>query len=269
MKFSEAVRLLSDGGVENPIYDAAELFVHFAGTSRIGISARDPDCNIPELCDAVRKRASRQPLQYLIGSVGFYREEYEVSSHCLIPRSDTEILVDYAVKHIPEGCCFVDLCTGSGCIAISTLKNTKDTTALAVDISKPALSVAERNAEKNGVSERIKFLCSDVLEKAVTDECFAVLSNPPYVTEDEYKRLEPELYYEPKIALVSGENGTEFYERIIELYKNKICSDGFFAFEIGYTQGDALCSISKKHGLTSTILKDYSGNDRVAIMRKK
>ena len=269
MKFSEAVKLLCDGGVENPAFDAAMLFEHFSGVSRVGISARDPDCQSPDLEEAVKKRAQREPLQYIIGTVGFYREEYEVSGDCLIPRSDTEILVDYAVKHIPSGSQFLDLCTGSGCIAVSTLKNTASTTAKALDISEGALALARRNSQKNGVSDRIEFLKGDVLTKAVGGKYSAILSNPPYVTEEEYKSLEPELYYEPKCALVSGESGIEFYERILALYCKSLSEGGFFAFEIGSTQGNDLCRLGESCGMESEILKDYSGNDRVVVMRKK
>ena len=190
-----------------------------------------------------------------------------MSEDCLIPRSDTEILVDFAVKNIPRGERFVDLCAGSGCVAVSTLKNTKDTFAAAVDISEPAIAVAKENAMKNGVSDRCEFICRDVLSEAVPGEFFAVLSNPPYVSEEEYEGLAPEIYFEPKIAFVGGSDGLDFYRRILDLYKEKLKENGFFAFEIGYNQGDALISLAKERNMSCEILKDYSQNDRVAVIK--
>jgi release factor glutamine methyltransferase len=190
-----------------------------------------------------------------------------VSPDCLIPRQDTEILVDFAVHNIPAGKRFIDLCTGSGCIAVSTLKNTEKTEATAIDISEPALDLARENAKRNEVADRLSFVLADVLEYAPKDEYFAVLSNPPYVTEAAYTKLQPEIYHEPKIAFVGGESGTVFYERIIDLYKNKIAKGGFFAFEIGFDQGDALTELARKNGMLSEIIKDFSGLDRVAILK--
>ena len=266
MRLSDAIEMLSLAGVENPRHDAVELFVHFGGFNRAGLSI-DTESDNKSLHDAVVRRSKREPLQYIIGEVGFYRETYNVSEDCLIPRSDTEILVDFAVKNIPRGERFVDLCTGSGCVAVSTLKNTKDTFAAAIDISEPAIAVAKENAMKNGVSDRCEFICRDVLSEAVPGEFFAVLSNPPYVSEEEYEGLAPEIYFEPKIAFVGGSDGLDFYRRILDLYKEKLKKNGFFAFEIGYNQGDALISLAKERNMSCEILKDYSQNDRVAVIK--
>lgn len=268
MKFTEAVELLKSHGVENARFDAMQLFMHFCGLTRERFISGDPESTDPKLLLAIEERRARKPLQYIIGEVGFYRESYKVTEDCLIPRSDTEILVDYAVSHIPEGERFIDLCTGSGCIAVSTLKNTKNTTAVLLDLSPAALCVAKENAERNGISERASFICSDALTEAVEGGFFAVLSNPPYVTESAYKELEPEIYFEPKMAFVGGEDGLDFYERITELYKDKIGPRGFIGYEIGFDQADALKEIAKKHGMKAEIIKDLSGLDRVCILRK-
>ena len=268
MRFTEAIKLFEKAGIDNAPYDAAQIFMHFGGFSRADLIGRDIDCDGVDLLRAINERCEHKPLQYIIGEVGFYRETYKVSPDCLIPRSDTEILVDYAVRHIPSGAHFADLCTGSGCVAISTLKNTSGTTATAVDLSGGALSIAEENAAKNQVSDRLSFVCADALRSAIDGEFFAVLSNPPYVTESAYKELAPEIYFEPKMAFVGGEDGLVFYERITELYKNKIAPHGFIGYEIGFDQGESLKEIAKKHGMSAEIVKDYSGNDRVCILRK-
>ncbi len=267
MKLFDAIRKLEDAGVENPAYNAREIFRTIGKMPVVNLISKDAEFDLPEVRNAVERRCKREPLQYIIGTVDFYREKYRVSPDCLIPRQETELLVDYAVKHLPEGCAFIDLCTGSGCIAISTLKNTKETRALAVDISDGALSLAKYNAELNGVAERIDFLKKDVLTDTVKKNFFAVLSNPPYVTEEAYLELAPEIYFEPKIAFVSEDSGLVFYKKILALYKDLIDPRGFFAFEIGYDQGNALVEIARAHRMRCEIIKDYSGNDRIAVIR--
>jgi release factor glutamine methyltransferase len=267
MKISEAIELLRAAGVENPSYDARALFAKFGEKTSAELLLGDTECCGEEVVSAVARRAMREPLQYIIGEVDFYRETYKVTPDCLIPRQDTEILVDFAVHNIPTGKRFFDLCTGSGCVAVSTLKNTRETTAKAIDISSAALSVARENAERNGVFDRVDFIAADVFEYEPKDEVFAVLSNPPYVTENAYKALAAEIYHEPKIAFVGGASALVFYEKILASYKDKIEKGGFFAFEIGYDQGDALTDLAKRFGKTAQIIKDYSGLDRVAVIK--
>ena len=268
MTLNEAICALREAGVENPEFDARELFIHFGKLPRHAVVSRSVSLDDEIIAPQIEQRAKRKPLQYLIGELGFYRESYEVSPDCLIPREDTEILVDFAVKNIPEGESFIDLCTGSGCIAISTLKNTKGTNALAIDISEPALAVAKRNAVKNGVSERVRFSVENALAYKPCEKVFAILSNPPYVTEDEYENLEAELYFEPKLALVGNDNGLEFYKKITKNTNDFLKPEGFIAFEIGKDQADALIKIAEENEMQASILNDFSGNPRVAVMRK-
>ena len=267
MKLIEAIKLLQDAGIDDPAYDAKEIFKTVGALSPIDLISKNASASSDAVVKAIERRINREPLQYIIGEVGFYREVYEVSRDCLIPRQDTEILVDYAVKNIPSGETFIDLCTGSGCIAVSTLKNTLNTSCLAVDISSPALSVAKRNAIKNGVSERVEFSLQDALAYKPCGKVFAVLSNPPYVTESEYESLDKELYYEPKIALVGNDNGLEFYKKITRNVKDFLKPGGFIAFEIGKDQGDALAEIAEENQMQATILKDFSSHPRVAILK--
>ena len=263
MTLKEAIEILKSAGVESADYDARELFKLYCSPP-VMLST---ECDKAELISALERRAKREPLQYIIGSVGFYREEYIVTPDCLIPRSDTEILVDYAVKNLPSGAGFADLCTGSGCIAISVLKNTDRTTALAVDISEGALYVARKNAELNGVSDRIAFRQADLLKERIDGSFFAVLSNPPYVTDGAYLRLEDEIYHEPRAAFVGGEDGGDFYRTLTPIYKDMIAEGGFIAYEIGYDQAELLLKIAEDCSMSCEILKDFSGNDRVAVLR--
>ena len=267
MKLSEAIKILADAKVPSPRHDARELFMRIGGMSLAELISADASCDAPELIAAIERRKNREPLQYIIGAVDFYRESYDVCPDCLIPRQDTEILVDFAVNNIPSGEKFLDLCTGSGCVAISTLKNTKNTTAVAVDISEGAIRVANKNAQKNGVSARMELLLHDALDSPVGGKYFAILSNPPYVREDVYANLEPEIYFEPKIAFTAEDLGLEFYKKILSSYKKMLDPCGFFAFEIGFDQGASLKEIATLNEMSCEIIKDYSGNDRVAVIR--
>ena len=267
MKFSEAAELLSKSGIESPRHDAKEIFIHFGGFSPSDLLVGNPESENCELIHAISRRAAREPLQYIIGEVGFYRETYFVSEACLIPRPDTEILVDYAVKNLTRGASFLDLCTGSGCVAISTLSNTRNTVASAIDISEDAVEIAKRNAERNNVSDRIDFAVKDVTSEVYPGKYDAILSNPPYVTHDAYKALQPEIYHEPKIAFLGGLDGLDFYRAILDLYKDSLKDHGFFAFEIGYDQADSIIKLSEERGFSAEILTDYSSNPRVAVLK--
>ena len=268
MTLKEAIEILKGAGVDSPEYDARELLRKFGGISS-PIITQSSSSDSEEFITAVSRRAEREPLQYIIGEVGFYREEYKVNPCCLIPRSDTEILVDYAVKHIPKSERFADLCSGSGCIGISTLANTKDTVCVSVDISEDALVLTRENAQRNGVEERLSTVKADLLTEDVPGgDFFAVLSNPPYIAEDVYNKLENEIFHEPKIAFVGKNDGMEFYERLLPLSLPKIKEGGFIAFEIGYDQAEKMRTLAKLHACTCEIIKDYSGNDRVAVIRK-
>ena len=269
MTYKEAVKILKCAGIGSADFDARELFCHFGGFNRSEIFLSNPECDNAELISAVERRAAREPLQYIIGEVEFYRESYLVSPDCLIPRADTEILVDYAVRNLPEGASFMDLCTGSGCIAISTLKNTKNTYCIAADIDGGALAIAAENAHRNGVEGRIHLRRCDLMTEVVDEPVYAVLSNPPYVRDAVYGELEGEIFAEPRHAFVGGEDGGDFYRHLTPIYKNFIAKDGFIAYEIGYDQADMLREIAAECGMTCEILKDLGGRDRVAALRLK
>ncbi len=269
MTLNEAALLLSEAGVAEPLHDARAIFRRFGNFSEADILTRRAATEDGAVISAIKRRATREPLQYILGEVDFYRERYKVTPDCLIPRFDTEILVDFAVKNLPEGARFLDLCTGSGCVAISTLKNTKKTTAVGVDISAAALAVARENGEINGVGERFATVEADALKGAVDGEFFAVLSNPPYVTEDAYRGLEREIYYEPEAAFVGGEDGGNFYRAITPMYRDVIHADGFIAYEIGYDQSELIKSIAEENAMSCEIIKDLSGNPRVAVLKRE
>ncbi len=267
MRLSDAERLLREAGIDEARREARLIFSRLGGIANYKLPF-DPECNSKAVADAVDSRSRRFPLAYILGEVDFYRESYKVTPDCLIPRPETELLVDYAVKNLPEGSHFADVCTGSGCIAVSTLRNTKSTTALALDLSPAAIALARENAKRNGVDERLEFVTGDALS-GIEGKFFAILSNPPYVSETAYASLQAEIYAEPKMAFVGGRDGGDFYRKMIPLYKKNLLEDGFIAFEIGFDQGELLSLLGEDNGMSVEIVKDYSSLDRIAILRKK
>lgn len=271
MTYQEICNILTDAGIENAKIEALLLIGFVTKKSRATILASpDLEYNDAKLFSAIDKRCSHFPLQYILGEWDFYREVYEINENCLIPRSDTEILVDYAVKNLPAGAHFADLCTGSGCIAISTLANTKDTTAIAVDKFEETAKLAEKNAEKNGVASRFTCLLYDVLLDSPfkSEEFDAIISNPPYIRSSVINTLEDELFFEPRSALDGGSDGLIFYRHIVKEYGRNLKKDGFFAFEIGFDQADDIKKIAKPFGYECEIYTDLSNNPRMAILKK-
>ena len=274
MKFCDIVLSLEKAGIETPEYDAQILLEHFCSVRPHELLfVREKDFDSAELRSAVEKRASRYPLQYIVGSWSFMTEEYEVNEHCLIPRQDTELLVETAIEALPENANFIDLCTGSGCVAVSTLAARPDCRATAADLFPETLALAKRNAEKNGVADRFSPVLADVLSEPSEDvkaraPFDAVLSNPPYIQSHVVKTLSPEVGYEPEAALDGGRDGLDFYRAILKFYTPLLSPDGFFAFEIGYDQGRDLNTLAAENGFCCKILSDLSGNDRVAVLKK-
>lgn len=217
-----------------------------------------------DLKTAIKRLKDREPLAYIIGEWYFYDEVYKVSPDCLIPRPETEHIVDELINNLPKNGTFADLCTGSGCIAISTLVHRPDCRAIAVDISEKALAIARDNAAANGVSDRITFIRADITDPGTLGEASfnAIASNPPYINSAVIDTLEPEVLHEPRIALDGGSDGLDFYRILIRDYLSSIRKGGFLVCEIGYDQGQRLRDICE-----CEIKKDYSGNDRIMLIR--
>ncbi len=213
------------------------------------------------------KRSERIPLQYIVGEQEFMGLTFHVNSSVLIPRQDTETLVEEALKIIEPGMKVLDMCTGSGCIIISIIKNTTDVDGYACDISKQALNVAKENAKLNNVF--VEFERSDLFEK-VTEQYDVIVSNPPYIRTSEIPHLMPEVsVFEPHEALDGSEDGLEFYRRIVKDSRDHLKPGGRLLFEIGCDQGRQVASMMKYAGFTNVqIIKDLAKNDRVVIGKR-
>jgi release factor glutamine methyltransferase len=247
----EIERRLREAGIENAAQESRWLCEALEGEA---------------LSAAVERRCAHYPLQYLLGEWDFYHQTYEVNEHCLIPRADTEILVSEAIRRLPCGARFLDLCTGSGCVAISTLCERADTTAVAVDLFTPTLELAARNAARCAVTPRVTFLQHDVLslpDKAALGQFAAILSNPPYIRESVMSTLSTEVGFEPYAALCAGEDGLSFYRAILSDWRDLLQPGGFLLLEIGYDQADAVLELGAQAGLSGEVIRDLGGNDRV------
>lgn len=191
---------------------------------------------------------------------------FHVNSNVLIPRQDTETLVEEALKVVKPGMKVLDMCTGSGCIIISILKNVPEIEGLGVDISKQALIVAKENAGSNEVA--VEFERSNLFEK-ITDKFDVIVSNPPYIPTDDILGLMPEVAnFEPREALDGSADGLEFYRRIIKDSREHLKENGWILFEIGCDQGAAVSEMLDYAGFKEIrVIKDLARNDRVVIGR--
>lgn len=269
MTLSEAVRRLTAAGDTDAAVDARLFFARYGGFSPADLYGADPSSDSDVLADAVERRAGGEPTAYILGDADFYGETYFVTPDVLIPRTETELVADYAVHRLPRGGTFLDLCTGSGCIALSVLRHTESTRAAAADISDAALAVARKNAEKYALTDRISFVRSDVLRDVLPGTYDMIVSNPPYVEDAVYPTLEREIFHEPRTAFVGGAEGMDFYRAIVSNYRTRLTADGFFLFEIGFDQGERMTALAEKNNMACDILPDFSGLDRIAVLKRK
>lgn len=256
---------LSRAGIPDAEVDARLLLSHFCNADAATLLAfPEREYENEALLQAVSRREAREPLQHILGGCYFYDEYYEVGPDCLIPRADTELLVEEAILRLPKGARFADLCTGSGCIALSVLAHRPDLTALAVDVSAAALAIAEKNAVRLGLSERVRFLRADLLAE---DEALPLpdllLSNPPYIRSDDIAELAPELSAEPRMALDGGKDGLTFYRSFLSRFRPTL-----FLLEIGYDQAAAVSALARDAGFDAAIRRDAGGCDRLAVLTR-
>ncbi len=218
--------------------------------------------------DTLARYRAGEPLAYLLGEQYFWRYRFAVTPDVLIPRPDTERLVETAITLLPKDGRFADLCTGSGAIALSVAADRPDLFCDALDISEAALEVARQNANALGVSDRVHLYRADLFtEDPLTGQYDAILSNPPYIPAADIAAY-PSLSYEPRIALDGGTDGMDFYRAILARFGRHLTEDGAFVLEIGFDQGAQIAALAAETGYSCTVTKDYGGNDRVALLRK-
>ncbi|MCR5831818.1 MAG: peptide chain release factor N(5)-glutamine methyltransferase [Lachnospiraceae bacterium] len=280
MNYSELYRhgtqVLSAAGISEAALEARLLLEFITGHDTNTLYAH-PDTDVSEReADAyeriLAKRADRIPLQHLTGTCSFMGIDFRVSGKVLVPRQDSECLVEEAMRYVGDGSRILDLCTGSGCLLLSLMHYKNACTGIGVDISEDALSVANDNLADidkegglNGGSA--SFLAGDLYDALPGEEkrFDYIISNPPYIKSADIETLAPEVRdHDPRIALDGGDDGLVFYRRIAAGAQEHLTRGGMIFLEIGYDQADEVSKILKDEGFTDiTVIKDYAGKDRV------
>ncbi len=258
---------LNNAGIAEYDLDAWYLFSHVTGLSKQAYFMAMQDETKPGIeelyASLIERRINREPIQYIIGQQEFCGLKFFVNRHVLIPRADTETLVEEALKVIPKGGHVLDLCTGSGCILLSLIHLGQGISGVGVDISEEALDVALENAHTLGL-DKAGFIHSNLFDR-VNEKFSTIVSNPPYIPTRVIDELEPEVKdNEPHLALDGSSDGLYFYRKIVEQSPTYLTDGGYLLFEIGYDQGEAVSELMQKAGFKEVeVIKDLSGNDRV------
>lgn len=271
---TEAINLLKKSNIENPIQQAKIVLASVLQKGKEYILINENEVLLNEIYNEfiakIEKLQKGIPLQYITHIQEFMEMDFYVDENVLIPQPDTEILVEEVLSIIEkqESLSVLDMCTGSGAIAVSIAKNTNNCKVYAVDISNTALEVAKKNAIRNEVDEKIEFINSNMFEKLDINKKFDIIvSNPPYIETDTIKQLDIQVQNEPKIALDGGFDGLDFYRNILANSKKYLKENGTIAMEIGYNQGESVIDLFKTQYENVYCKKDLAGNDRVIVCR--
>lgn len=275
----DGVKYLSENkSIELPRLDCEIFLTHILKCKRIDLIMNNAEFLSSEVVDAfyemVKKRKKNMPVSYITNSKEFMSLDFYVEEGILIPRPETELLVECVINHFK---CFdkpkiLDLCTGSGAIAVSTAYYLKNAVLTAVDKYDICIDVAKKNAKKHSVTDRIEFKKYDVLSEPNLDKGYdCIVSNPPYIKSSALPCLSSDVKdYEPEYALDGGNDGLIFYEKITRISKTALKNGGLLAFEIGFDQGNEVKKIIEKTGIfySINIQKDYAGLDRIVTAIK-
>jgi len=273
---AEAAKTLGAASVDQPQMEAHTLLADLLRRDRAFLIAHSADelsaAQYEEFQSRVLRRAAGEPLPYITGHQEFFRLDFEVTPDVLIPRSETELIVEAALEFgNHNGSFFADIGTGSGCIAISLLNEFREAKAVAGDISAAALEVARRNAERYGVTDRLRRVQSDGFAAIERGETFDfIVSNPPYVSDEEMKNLQREVQREPASALDGGPDGLAVIRRLLNDAPHFLRAGGHFIFEIGFGQGAAVQGlIDQNTWELIEIRHDLANIPRTVILQRK
>ncbi len=268
--YKKGIEQLEGVGITEAKLDARLLLEHVCATAQNDLYAH-PDRVLSEseeklFSELIARRAMREPVAYILGYWEFMGLRFTVSGDVLIPEQDSEFLVEEALRYCQDGYTILDLCTGSGCIALGVLAYTNDTRAVCTDISESALKIARKNAEDLDLAGRTEFIKTDLFPEKGSVKADILISNPPYIKRSVIDTLEPEVRdYEPRLALDGDEDGLVFYRRIIQNAGDYLYSSGLILLEIGYDQAEEVKKLFEDEGHFHDIevIRDFSGNDRV------
>lgn len=266
---------LTEQGNDNARFEAECLLQQATGADKLKLLT-EPMCVVSEdqadsFGKLLKRRISGEPLQYILGEWEFYGLPFKVGEGVLIPRQDTETLVELVLEQKPSGKLCADLCAGSGCIGI-TLAKEGGCIVNSYELSDRAFPYLTQNITLNGVVEKLTAIKADVLSDATVSAApmyDIIVSNPPYLTAQDMRELEAEVTHEPEMALFGGEDGLDFYRRMTALWVNKLKHGGLFAVEIGMGQEEDVMRIFRDNGLTADCIKDQCGIYRVVYGKRK
>jgi release factor glutamine methyltransferase len=262
------IQALEEQGIRDSSSDAWILLEYTAGITRTEYLMRMPDEMPKELVsrfgEAIQERLTGKPVQHITGEQSFMGLTFSVNEHVLIPRQETELLVEEALRLSKPGMRVLDLCTGSGCILTSLMKYSRELTGVGADVSEKALEMAARNLKQNDVQAEL--VRGDLFEN-LQGEFDLIVSNPPYIKTAVIESLEPEVRdHDPMLALDGKEDGLYFYRQIIIEGKEYLKDGGYLLFEIGYDQGESVPALLEAAGYEQIqVKKDLAGLDRVVI----
>ena len=269
-----ASQRLTGAGCENPRLDAQVLLAHVLGTDRTWLFAHHDHPLAADQAEAftelVARRIHREPVAYLLGRKEFYGLDFAVDERVLIPRPETEMLVDFLLAHVQakpqQTFVIADVGTGSGAIAVTTAAQTTNTRIYGLDISPDALAVAVENGRRLAPDARLRFLHSDLLA-ALPEPADVIVANLPYVTDGEYPELAPEIrQYEPQLALTAGDKGLDSIQRLLGQVRDHLKPKGLVLLEIGHTQGKSVKNLAEAMRPRPQFVglrQDYSGHARM------
>lgn len=269
--FQGAKARLSENGIENDYFETKELFCLAFGKEPVYFDMNSFADNDQQNAfeSLINRRIRGEPLQYILGEWEFYSLTLKVGKGVLIPRQDTETLVDVAIELYKNksGITVLDLCSGSGCIGLALERNLGIKKLVLVENSKDAIKYLKENVELN--NSKSKICMGSVLDKVVINllpQADLIVSNPPYLNVEDMENLQKEVEFEPKDALFGGEDGLDFYRDIARLYKDKLNKGGHLIFEIGISQGEEVSQILINNGYKNVrVIKDLCDADRVVI----
>jgi release factor glutamine methyltransferase len=272
---------LHSAGIEAADREASWLIEHALGVTSLNrlIDRARPvsPSGMARVNEYVNRRAAREPLQYILGTQEFCGLDFEVNPAVLIPRPETELLVQEVIRRLPQGArpTVVDVGTGSGCMAVILARAVPDGRIVATDLSSQAMATARSNARRHGVETTITWLEGDLLSPLAGLDCegrvTAIVANPPYIRESEWSALQPEVSrYEPRMALVAGKRGTEFHERLVDDALHYLAPGGLLAMEVGQGQAVDVCAkIEAMPGYQrAEIVPDEAGIDRIVLVAR-
>ncbi len=267
--YNSAKKQLESAGIEDYVFEAKQIIKHITGfTSAQVLSFYNRELTefqLNNLTAILHQRQIRYPLQYIFGEWDFYRRSFYVGPGVLVPRADTETVVDVCAEYLKDrpSAEILDLCAGSGCIGITLAVEFADSDVSMVEKYDEAIRYAVKNIERNGAGNA-EIYKGDIFERYLADRKFdLIVSNPPYVTENEMNTVSPETRFEPETALEAGDGGMEFYKAITENYKNSIKDGGMLCFEAGVNQSKIICGILADAGFHDIkVKKDLCGIER-------